>query len=73
MEYIDLLPATAPASFSRARLARPIEYIIYTGLCQATLVVNYKNLPLVVLRPQLAWQQCCRCCCTVVVDLSVVL
>ena len=24
MEYMDLLPPTAPASFSRARLARPI-------------------------------------------------
>ncbi len=25
MEYMDLLPPTAPASFSRARLARPIS------------------------------------------------
>ena len=25
MEYMDLLPPTAPASFSRARLARPVD------------------------------------------------
>ena len=44
MEYMDLLPPTAPASFSRARLARPI------------LVRNYSAMTLLA---QLVARLCC--------------